>query len=167
MVVWAFALWCRERLREKWRWGRTCVKNTFVANGRLAGPCTPSLRTMPVVMAATSHLFPWEQRSKSSLTESCRCLNLPPGKKKKREKDWQSKGRKTGGKCRRKLVFPLQVCEWPGKGPCCVYASCYIDAFLLRSFLMCCVRINCNYAALWAKCSRTSQIWALMSLYAY
>lgn len=81
-----------------------------------------------------------------------------------REKDRQSKARKTGGKCRRKPVFSLQVCEWPGKGPSCVYASCYFDAFLLRSFPMYCVQSIGNYAALWAKCSRTSQIWALREL---
>ncbi len=77
--------------------GRACVKNTFVANGRLAGLCTPLLRRMPVVMAATSHLFPWEQRSKSSLAESCRCLTLPPGKKKRESKtDWGKEERQGG-----------------------------------------------------------------------
>ncbi len=73
-----------------------CVKNTFVANGRLAGLCTPSLRMMPVVMAATSHLFPWEQRSKSSLTESCRCLTLPAGRKKRQSKTDRGKEERQG-----------------------------------------------------------------------
>lgn len=84
IVVWIVRYEAERKSRSR---GCACVKNTFAANGRLAGLRAPSLRTMSVVMVATSRLFPWEQRTKSSLTESCRCPTSPQARRRAGETD--------------------------------------------------------------------------------